>query len=179
MRLAGIVKDSIVDGPGLRVAIFVQGCRHYCEGCHNLDTHDIDGGYEESIDNIIQEIDANPLIDGITISGGEPFLQAKSCSMLIQKIKKKHPDYTVWVYTGFTYDEIKEKDSIAWESLLDNIDILVDGRYIREQRSYSLLYRGSRNQRLIDVKKTEGLGSVVLYEPHDNVLDKFTVPESL
>lgn len=177
MRIAGIVNDSIVDGPGIRIVVFTQGCKHSCPGCQNPDTHDMRGGHEESIDNIINIMDSNPLISGLTLSGGDPFEQAAECFQLIQKTKLKHPNYDIWTYTGYTYEQILNSGNFDWMHLLENTDVLVDGPFIQEEKSYDLKFRGSRNQRLIDVKKSLNSNSVVLYHQDDSILDKFQVPK--
>lgn len=154
VRISGIVKESIVDGPGIRLVVFAQGCRHNCPGCHNPQTHSFDGGKIVNISEILEMIDRNPLLDGITLSGGEPFEQAEAFAVLAEKVKEK--GLNVMTYTGYTFEEIKENLSsmAGWERLLKASDILVDGRFIQEERDLSLKFRGSRNQRVIDVKKT-------------------------
>lgn len=154
LRISGIIKESIVDGPGIRLVVFAQGCKHNCPGCHNPQTHSFEGGTVINIDDILKMIDCNPLLDGITLSGGEPFEQAEAFAVLAEKVKEK--GLNVMTYTGYTFEEIKENLSsmAGWERLLKASDILVDGRFIQEERDLSLKFRGSRNQRVIDVKKT-------------------------
>jgi len=154
LRVAGIVDESIVDGPGIRLTVFVQGCTHNCEGCHNLESHPVDGGTNESIENILSMIDKNPLLDGITISGGEPFQQAVACAELARCVQQKN--FTVITYTGYTFEYILEmsNQNEGWKELLENTDILVDGPFVLAKRSLLLRFRGSENQRLIDVKKS-------------------------
>jgi len=158
IRLYGIVDDSIVDGPGLRFAIFVQGCPHHCIGCHNPQSHDINGGYLQSLEDIFQKIKDNPLLDGVTLSGGEPFLQAERLVPLVQKIKTI--PLNVMIYSGYTFEEIQNLDDNA-KKLLELCDVLVDGRFILEKRSLSLLYKGSSNQRIIDIQKTLKMKKIV------------------
>lgn len=146
IRISGLIQESIVDGPGLRFVIFMQGCVLNCKNCHNPQTHNLTGGYEIDTDEIIQTICENPLLDGVTISGGEPFLQEKQLIPLIKKIKQ-HNLSTI-VYTGYTFEKLKNKD------LLNYIDYLIDGPYIEELKSLSLMYRGSSNQRFIDVQQS-------------------------
>ncbi|GHU96088.1 anaerobic ribonucleoside-triphosphate reductase activating protein [Clostridia bacterium] len=141
MRIAGIVDDSIVDGEGLRLAIFFQGCEHRCVGCHNPETHDLDGGYEITFDEIKARIDGNPLLDGVTLSGGEPFLQEGAAIAVAAYARSK--GLNVWCYTGYTIEQLTNRE------LLEHIDVLVDGPFILEQRSLELDFRGSLNQRLI------------------------------
>lgn len=150
IRVAGFVNDSIVDGPGIRYTIFTQGCKHDCGGCHNKHTHDLKGGYLIEIDEILDAIKKNPLLDGITISGGEPFLQAIACAELASKAKKLNLD--VITYTGFTFEQLILNED--YMKLLNQTDILIDGPFIEKQKSLSLLYKGSRNQRIIDVKES-------------------------
>lgn len=178
MRIASIVNDSIVDGPGLRVAIFTQGCVHNCLGCHNPGTHDPSGGYEESIESILEKIEQNHLIDGITLTGGDPFEQAEDCARLAKQVKFLNSNYTVWTYTGYTYEQILERNNSAWNHLIDTTDVLVDGPFILSQKSYELKFRGSKNQRLIDVRSSRLQDKIVLYKVDDSILEKFKIPES-
>lgn len=160
MRISGIVNDSIVDGPGLRYTVFVQGCHRNCPGCHNPATHDPAGGYEESVEAMIAGLDRNPLADGLTISGGEPFLQAEDCTALAWLARRRGK--SVWVYTGYTYEEILTNE--RFRQLLYETDVLVDGPFIESEKSYELHFRGSRNQRLIDVPASLEAGEVVLWK---------------
>lgn len=159
IRIAGITEDSIVDGPGLRLTVFVQGCHHGCKGCHNPETHRFDGGQIMNTAKIIAKMDSNPLLDGITLSGGEPFWQTFSCIELADAAHER--GMNVWCYTGFTFEKIK-KDPY-FRNLLDHIDVLVDGPYIESQRTLELPWRGSKNQRLIDVQESLRQGKVVEY----------------
>jgi anaerobic ribonucleoside-triphosphate reductase activating protein len=154
VRIAGIVNDSIVDGPGIRLTVFAQGCRHNCLGCHNLHTHDFDGGSLIEIDSILQRVKSNPLLDGVTLSGGEPFEQANALGELAEKVKSL--GYNVMTYTGYTYEHImKNRDSLeGWSKLIANTDILVDGRFELPKRNLLLKFKGSENQRIIDVKQS-------------------------
>lgn len=162
ITISGTVNDSIVDGKGLRFTIFVQGCLFRCKGCHNPETHRLTGGYDVKIMDLIEEAKKNPLIDGITISGGEPFLQARECAMLAALAQRN--GLTVWTYTGFTYEEIMARDDYDFMHLLIETDYLVDGRFIEEKKSYEARFRGSTNQRIIDVEKTLRCGKVVEWE---------------
>lgn len=145
LKIAGIEPFSIVDGPGFRYTIFFQGCPHCCDGCHNPATWDINGGREESVCNIIEDLKKQKNLHGVTISGGEPFLQYDQLLKLLMAIKKLN--YHVIVFTGYTFEELLKKDSKA----LLYIDVLIDGKYIEERRSLDLRFRGSTNQRVIDV----------------------------
>lgn len=152
LRLSGIESESIVDGPGIRYVVFVQGCPHNCKGCHNPQTHDFKGGYMESQDKLLQEIKENPLLSGVTFSGGEPFCQAKALAQLGKKVKGmgKH----LMVYSGFTLEQLLEKGKTEDEvmDLLKTADVLVDGPFIEEQKDLELSFRGSSNQRYIELK---------------------------
>lgn len=152
MRIAGFVQESIVDGPGYRLVVFVQGCPHKCKGCHNPHTHDLNGGWEVDTSEIIGMMDCNPLVTGLTLSGGEPFWQAEACKELADAAHRR--DLDVWCYTGYTWEQIQaERD---WDEihLLWSVDVLVDGPFVQEQRTLELPWRGSKNQRLIDVRKS-------------------------
>lgn len=154
IRVAGIEEESIVDGPGIRFVVFAQGCLHHCIGCHNPESHSLDGGVVMEIDEIINQIKSNSLLDGITISGGEPFLQAKESSILAKKAKEL--GLTVITYTGYTIEEILKIQNINldFKELLINTDILVDGKFDISKKSLLLKFKGSSNQRIIDVPKT-------------------------
>lgn len=164
IKLFGTANDSIVDGPGIRYAVFTQGCPHHCEGCHNPNSHDVNGGYWEDTENIINKIKRNPLLDGVTLSGGEPFLQAKACAKIAEKAHEA--GLNVVTYTGFVFEELLEKASEenGFMKLLESTDILVDGRFELDKRSIDLNFKGSSNQRLLDVKKSLAEGVAVLSE---------------
>lgn len=162
MRVYGFVQDSIVDGPGLRFVVFVQGCPHRCPGCHNPDSHDYNGGEEWSISRIVGLMLSNPMTDGLTLSGGEPFSQPEECYDLARIAHSV--GYNVWVYTGFTFENLLYNGSDEERKLLQEVDVLVDGPFILAERTLSLLWRGSRNQRVIDVKKSISTGEVVEVE---------------
>ena len=165
-RIAGVVRESIVDGPGFRFTVFCQGCPHNCEGCHNQATHDFSGGYDCDISRILEAIDKNPLLDGVTFSGGEPMCQAEAFCSLAAEVKKRN--LNIVTYTGYTYEELlimSEKD-IWIKKLLDLTDILIDGRFILSQRDLTLLFRGSRNQRVIDMNLTRNSGKLTLAEKY-------------
>lgn len=164
LRIAGIVKESIVDGPGIRFTVFAQGCKHNCPGCHNPQTHDFSGGTLISIDSLLEQIKKNPLLDGITLSGGEPFEQAEGFAELARRAKEL--GLHIMAYTGYTYEEILAgcSQNGGRESLLNETDILVDGRFVIEKKNILLRFRGSENQRLIDVKKSKLENKVVLVD---------------
>ena len=154
MRIAGFVEESIVDGLGFRIVIFFQGCAHHCYGCHNPETWDFEGGKEVSFDLIKKIIDDNPYADGITLSGGDPLYQIDASTEIAEYAKSKGLD--VILYTGFLFEEVLEmtKANQRLKDLLNNVDTLIDGPFILEQRHLSLKFRGSSNQRIIDVKKS-------------------------
>lgn len=154
IRIAGTVQDSIVDGPGLRYVIFTQGCPHGCEGCHNPETHDFGGGKLTDTDVLFEECVENPLTTGVTFSGGEPFCQAEALYHLGVRLKEK--GYHLMCYSGWTFEQLMqkaEKEEYTGK-LLGLLDILVDGRFELENRSLMLKFRGSTNQRIIDVQKS-------------------------
>lgn len=147
IRIAGTVDDSIVDGHGLRFAIFTQGCPHSCPGCHNPDTHSFDSGKTVDTQEIIDQFSKNPLLDGITLSGGEPFCQPEPCFELARAAHKK--GLSVWCYTGYVLDQLLQEHDPARMALLEEIDVLVDGPFIQAEKSLELKWRGSKNQRII------------------------------
>ena len=167
MRIAGFSKESIVDGLGYRYTIFVQGCKHACNGCHNPETWDMTAGTEytdEMLDKLADEIASDPIIDGITLSGGDPFYQAEDCVKLINKVKSRNSDFDIWAYTGFTWEQLL-KDSKMLE-LVKKCDVVVDGPFDYQLADKKYHWAGSTNQRVIDVKRTIQEGKVVLYEDH-------------
>jgi anaerobic ribonucleoside-triphosphate reductase activating protein len=163
MRIYGVVTDSIVDGPGYRTAIFAQGCPHHCPGCHNPESHDPEGGTEWTLDALEAKFTGNPLLDGITLSGGEPFSQPAACAELARRAHEK--GLNVWTFSGYLYEKLLEMaaEEEAVADLLACTDVLVDGPFLLKERSLELLYKGSRNQRIIDLNKTRAEGGIVLY----------------
>lgn len=178
MRIHSTIQDSIVDGPGLRYVVFVQGCSHNCRGCHNPATHDYDGGRDAAVEDLVAEMRQNPLCEGLTLSGGEPFDQAWECSLLASRARIEGK--TVWTYTGYGLDYIlrQARRSVPWALLLHHTNVLVDGPFVESLKSYDAKFRGSTNQRLIDVPKSLEAGEVVLWEPEEQDLGHFEVPES-
>jgi len=154
MKVAGFTKESIVDGEGIRFTVYVQGCPHNCKGCHNPQTHDFKAGEEYSVSQIVEMIKSNPLLSGITISGGEPFCQPIACSELAREAHSL--GLNVWCYTGFDFEEVSNSQ------LMRNIDVLVDGKFDESLKSADLRFRGSSNQRIIDVPASLKTGKVVL-----------------
>ena len=157
IRIAGLVSESYVDGDGIRFAIFMQGCLRHCEGCHNPETHALDGGRLIDTAEIIAQIKKNPLLDGITLSGGEPFLQVEAANEIA--LAAKSFGLNVWCYTGYKLEELP----IEAEPLLENVDVLIDGAFVEGLRDLELQFRGSRNQRIIDLKKTREQNKIVLW----------------
>ena len=158
IRIAGFANDSIVDGPGLRLTVFAQGCPHHCPGCHNPQTHAFDGGREEDCAKIIEMMEDNPLLDGVTLSGGEPFCQSEACAELARAAHGA--GLNVWCYSGYRFEELLGGKS-EWLELLGQVDVLVDGRFELDKRTLECRWRGSSNQRLIDVKRSLEAGSAV------------------
>ena len=158
LNVSGIVSDSIVDGPGIRTTIFSQGCPHHCKGCHNPETWAFGCGTDIPVKAIVDIVKSNPLCKGVTFSGGEPFSQAAAFAKLAVLLKAE--GYEVASYSGYTFEELLE-GSEAQQQLLSVIDILIDGRFLLEQKSLEIAFRGSRNQRILDVKKSLAEGRAV------------------
>ena len=163
LRIAGIMRESIVDGPGIRFAIFCQGCPHNCPDCHNPETHDFEGGMDVTIDRLLKEIDKNKLLKGVTFSGGEPTCQAEGFAALGEEVKKR--GLTITLFSGYTYEQLMErsKSEQALSRLLELTDLLIDGPFVKEKKDLTLAFRGSSNQRLIDMNKTRSAGRIVLW----------------
>ncbi|MDF2925593.1 MAG: nrdG [Paenibacillaceae bacterium] len=161
VTIAGIIKESIVDGPGIRLVVFAQGCPHACPGCHNPHTHAYAGGNTVTLDSIVNEVGRNPLLKGVTWSGGEPFGQAEAFAELTRRVKALGKN--VLTYTGYTFEHIlaNAPNRKGWQELLAGSDYLMDGKFVEERRSYHLLFRGSDNQRFIDVKESLRCGAAV------------------
>lgn len=164
--VSGIVKESCVDGVGIRYTIFSQGCPHKCKGCHNPKTHKFSSslGTWVDIDDIVKDMKENPLLDGITFSGGEPLLQANSFSKLAKKIKENN--YNIWMWTGYTWEFIISNldNHKHWKELLKYVDYLVDGPFILQLKEVDLLFRGSTNQRIIDVQRSIKENKIIEFE---------------
>ena len=158
IRVAGLADDSIVDGPGIRVTVFGQGCPHHCPGCQNPETWSFAGGVEMSEEALAARIRSNPLAKGVTFSGGEPFAQPAGFAKLAELLRA---DYELASYTGYTFEELYAMEDPAVRKLLGLLDILVDGRFVEAERSLSLRFRGSRNQRIIDLPRSLAAGRAV------------------
>lgn len=164
IRLHGLASESIVDGIGYRAAVFTQGCPHRCEGCHNPESHDPNGGTAWTLDDVEKKFTGDPLLDGITLSGGEPFAQAAECAELARRAHARK--LSVWTYSGYTLEQLdgmSERDADV-KALLDETDVLVDGPFILRERTLALDFRGSMNQRVIDMQKTRAAGEITLWE---------------
>ena len=161
LRLAGIVRESIVDGPGIRFTVFAQGCPRRCPGCHNAQTWPFEGGFEAAPQRLLEEMQKDPLVTGLTLSGGEPFGQPAAMAELARLAHEA--GYSVISYTGYLYEELLElaKTQPAVIDLLRNVDVLIDGPFVQELKSYDLRFRGSSNQRSIDVPASLAAGGVI------------------
>lgn len=160
LRLAGVIAESVVDGPGMRLVVFAQGCPHGCTGCHNPETQPFEGGERWEIGPLLEMVVANPLLAGVTLTGGEPFAQAEGLGVLAQKVKAL--GLNVVTYTGYTYEKLlSEPDHAGWQLLLQHTDLLIDGPFVEAQKDLNLSFRGSSNQRLIDVPQSLATGTVV------------------
>lgn len=158
LRLASpLQQDSIVDGPGVRTVLWTQGCIHNCPGCHNPQTHDRTQGILVPVREIIDNIKEAKLQNGLTLSGGEPFLQATALLPIVKEAKQL--GWNIWAYTGFTFEDLLKVD--AYKQLLQLIDVVVDDKYLEEQKDYRLLFKGSKNQRIIDVQQSLKSGNIV------------------
>jgi len=158
LDLSGIVSDSIVDGPGIRVTVFAQGCPHHCEGCHNPETWEFGCGTQVDIGCIVEIVRSNPLCRGVTFSGGEPFAQAAEFAALARELKTL--GYEVASYSGYTFEQLMNGTPEQRE-LLGAIDVLIDGPFIMAERSLELNFRGSRNQRILNVPASLAEGRAV------------------
>jgi anaerobic ribonucleoside-triphosphate reductase activating protein len=161
IRLANVIPETIVDGPGLRFSVYAQGCPHGCPGCHNPQTHDFKGGYTMDTDDILEQILANPLLDGVSFSGGEPFCQTAALAELAGKIKVLS-NLNILVYTGFIFERLSENP--AYSELLALADYLVDGRFEQTLFDSSLKFRGSSNQRFLDLRNGK---KAVIFDPKE------------
>lgn len=158
LRIAGTVQDSIVDGPGLRFTVFVQGCSRRCPGCQNPQTHNPAGGKAVPVEALAAELDGNPLVDGLSLSGGEPMEQPEGCVLLARAAHRR--GLNVWCWTGFLFENLIT-GTAAQRALLREVDVLVNGPFLPEQRTLALPWCGSRNQRVIDVKKSLDTGEII------------------
>ena len=158
LNLSGLVSDSIVDGPGIRTTVFSQGCPHHCPGCHNPETWAFGCGTLIPAETVLEIVQSNPLCRGVTFSGGEPFAQPEGFAKLAKLLKAK--GYEVASYTGYTFEELLA-GSEAQKQLLQTLDLLIDGPFLQAEKSLEIAFRGSRNQRILDVPKSLAAGEAV------------------
>jgi len=162
VRLAGIAYESLVNGPGMRRVFFAQGCKHKCKGCFNPETHSFEDGEIMDMDKLIKDVLDNPILKGVTFSGGDPIEQAHSFAYMAKAFKNSN--LNIWCYTGYTFEKLLEvmKVDTAISELLNNIDVLVDGRFEINNKEEGLKFRGSTNQRIINVKESLNQNKVVI-----------------
>jgi len=169
IRIAGVENDSITDGPGLRLTVFAQGCPHNCQGCHNPNTHALDGGTHVTVESLLDMVRKNPLLDGVTLSGGEPFLQPKAMADFAEGVQQL--GLNVIAYTGFLWEALVRREGVM--AMLTYCDYVIDGKFEEELRSLELEFKGSSNQRLIGVKRSLAENRTVVYENFEQArLDK-------
>jgi len=161
LRILDILEDTMVDGPGFRTSIYCAGCRHACPGCHNLQSWDFGGGRDMTVEQLMRIIEADPFTRGVTFSGGDPMYQAAGFAELARQIHRR-TQKDIWCYTGFTFESLIHDDQ---RELLAELDVLVDGPFIQALHDSDLLFRGSSNQRLIDVQASMYSGKTVLWKP--------------
>ena len=165
MNISGVNFESIVDGEGVRVVIYASGCLHNCKGCHNPSSHSFTAGQpftEQMQNDIIQYIHNTPFISGITLSGGDPMFNTVEITPFVSHLRQDNKDVTVWIYSGFLFEEILENSEMS--ELLRLCDVLVDGKFVLEQRDVTLSYKGSANQRIIDIQKSLTSGAAIHWE---------------
>ena len=158
IRLSGIAYESLVNGPGLRRVFFSQGCKHNCKGCFNPETHSFELGEEKDMDELIEDVINSPFIKGVTFSGGDPLEQADKFAYMAKKLNDiiKYRDFNIWCYTGYKFEYILNNldERLGWRELINNIDVLVDGKFEEDKKEEGLKFRGSSNQRIIDIKES-------------------------
>ncbi len=162
MRLAGIETESIVDGPGIRFAVFFQGCNHKCKGCHNPTTWDMSGGQEVTLKRVLELLDEADLVSGVTLTGGDPLYQIESALELAREVKNRQ--LHLIIYTGYLYEDLLSMAHMdkQLDALLDLTDVLIDGPFVLQKRDLSLRFRGSSNQRCINVPQSRKTGKIVV-----------------
>ncbi|RUT48433.1 anaerobic ribonucleoside-triphosphate reductase activating protein [Paenibacillus anaericanus] len=168
MNICGYYPESINEGEGLRASIFVSGCRHFCKGCFSPATWNFNYGdpfTKEREAEIINDIKNNPLLSGVTILGGDPFFSASEVSAFIERLVQEVGPISIWIYSGYTYEELIEQTDSPEYELLRRCQVLVDGRFVEKLRDPSLLYCGSSNQRLIDIQQSLSHGEIKLWKP--------------
>ena len=154
MKIAGFYDESISNGLGWRAVLFVSGCPHHCPGCHNKEAQDFNYGEEFNEEEILKRIKENSILNGITISGGEPLCKENIPGVLkfIKDVKEIRPEFNVWCYSGYTLDQLIDRNDEETNECLNQIDVLVDGRFVKEKKDPTLKFRGSSNQRILDLK---------------------------
>ena len=162
LRIAGTIPESIVDGPGIRYVLFTQGCPHGCPGCHNPQTHDFAGGREVQVSDLLTDILKRPYVKAVTLSGGEPFCQPAPLARLAAALREK--GFHLMCYSGYTFEELLQMESAR--PLLEQLDLLVDGRFVENRKNIDLRFRGSDNQRVLDVPASLAAGSAVWCEKY-------------
>lgn len=164
IRLAGIAENSLVNGKGLRKVFFSQGCSHHCEGCFNQHTWEFAGGRMFDMDELVQKVKDEPFLDGVTFSGGDPFQQADKFAYLAKKLHEAN--INIWAYTGYTFEELMKlaQTNHYIKQMINNVDVIVDGRFMKDKMSENLKYCGSLNQRVIDVKSSLNENKIILFK---------------
>ena len=164
IRLAGIAENSLVNGKGLRKVFFSQGCSHHCEGCFNQHTWEFAGGRMFDMDELVQKVKDEPFLDGVTFSGGDPFQQADKFAYLAKKLHEAN--INIWAYTGYTFEELMKlaQTNPHIKQMINNVDVIVDGRFMKDKMTENLKYCGSSNQRVIDVKSSLNENKIILFK---------------
>ena len=164
IRLAGIAENSLVNGKGLRKVFFSQGCSHHCEGCFNQHTWEFAGGRMFDMDELVQKVKDEPFLDGVTFSGGDPFQQADKFAYLAKKLHEAN--INIWAYTGYKFEELMKlaQTNPHIKEMINNVDVIVDGRFMKDKMSENLKYCGSSNQRVIDVKSSLNENKIILFK---------------
>lgn len=168
MNICGYYPESINEGEGMRAVLFISGCRHRCPGCFNPETWNFKYGEVFTLERqheIIAEIAANPLLDGLTIAGGDPFFSAEEVVAFIHELRTVLPEFPIWIYSGYTYEELTALPGSPEWTLLSECQVLIDGRFIEELKDTTLPYRGSTNQRIIDIPASMNGSEVFLWQP--------------
>ncbi|SEU24408.1 anaerobic ribonucleoside-triphosphate reductase activating protein [Paenibacillus sp. NFR01] len=168
MNICGYYPESINEGEGMRAVIFLSGCRHRCPGCFNPETWNFRYGEPftpERQQEIIAEMAANPLLDGLTLAGGDPFFSAGEAAAFIRELRAVLPDFPVWIYSGYTYEELLALPGSPEMELLSLCQVLIDGRFVEALKDTTLHYRGSSNQRIIDIPASLAADEVLLWQP--------------
>ena len=172
ISVLSIIEDTMVDGPGFRTSVYCAGCRHQCPGCHNPQSWDFSGGQPMTTDEMMRVIEADPFAQGVTFSGGDPMYQPEGFAELARAIRQRTPQKDIWCYTGFLFEQLLNNP--RQRALLELIDVLVDGPFLRDQRDETLCCRGSRNQRIVDVQASLTNGHVVTLNYTSDISSSYT-----